>query len=46
MYGLRDCHVMKQHGGRIIASTFLISVLDGGEWSASRSGHFTLKGTA
>jgi hypothetical protein len=46
MYDLREYHVMKPNWGIIIASTFLISTLDGGEWSASRPGHFTLEEAA
>jgi hypothetical protein len=44
MYGLLECHVMIERGGRISASTFLISAINGSKWSASRPGHFTLEG--
>jgi hypothetical protein len=33
-------HAMKTYGGGGIAPLFLISQLDGGEWSVSRSGRF------
>jgi hypothetical protein len=36
------CHALKAHGGvDVQLHTFLISALDGVEWSASRPGHFT-----
>jgi hypothetical protein len=39
-------HAIKTHGGGDIDYVFLITTLDGGEWSASLSGRFTSGETA